>query len=299
MAWKIAIRCNLKSLSSQLSTDMTSSLRFCPGKCDPQILNRTEQFYLKHFQKGDKLHFARGTFNHFLFMLDGEMILNSVECHNFHLSKDHYAFLYHDFEYDTVVVTDNTTLLVADFTIDDSRICDPVEEDTIVSSIRSKHRVFSMFEFNDLIRNWTESLAIHIEANNLSCKMFNRIKMQELFIIFKFYCSKEEQLNMFHHLYDSKMNFRMLCDTYILSVHKIEDLARICNMSLSYFKNTFQKEYNESPHKYMQEQRAEEIKTLIANKTSIKEIIQKLGFTDHSHFNRFCKKHLGLLPSEM
>lgn len=278
---------------------MTSSLRFCPGKCDPQILNRTEQFYLKHFQKGDKLHFARGSYNHFVFILEGEIVLNSVECHNFHISREHYVFLYHDFEYDAIVVSDEVVFLVVDFTIDDSRICDPVEEDSIVREIRGKYRVFSMFEFNELIRNWTESLTIHIEANNISCKMFNRIKMQELFIIFKFYCSREEQINMFHHLYDSKMNFRTLCDTYILSVHKIEDLARICNMSLSLFKNTFQKEYHETPLRYMQEQRAEEVKRLIATHMPIKEIIQQLGFTDHSHFNRFCKKHLGLSPSEI
>lgn len=278
---------------------MTSSLRFCPGKCDPQILNRTEQFHLKQFQEGDALHFARGTFNHFIFVIEGDMALNSVECHNFHLSKEHYVFLYHDFEYNAVVTSKEITMLVADFTIDDSRICDTVEEDRIVSAIRSKHRIFSMFEFNDLIRNWVESLAIHIEANNISCKMFNRIKMQELFIIFKFYCTKEEQINMFHHLYDNRMSFRTLCDTYILSVHSVNDLAEICHMSPTLFNRTFKSEYNESAHHYMQSQKIREIKRMLESKISIKEIIYRLGFTDHSHFNKFCKKHLGGLPSEL
>ena len=278
---------------------MTSSLRFCPGKCDPQILNRTEQFHLKQFHKGDTFHFVRGTFNHFVFMLEGEISLNSVECHNFHLSQHHYVFLYHDFEYTAEVISGEVTLLVADFTIDDSRICDTIEEERIVTAIQRKHRIFSMFEFNDLIRNWTESLALHITANNVVCKMFNRIKMQELFIIFKFYCTFEEQLNMFHHLYDSKMNFRMLCDTYILSVHNVSDLAEICRMSPTLFNRTFKREYNESAHHYLQVQKTKEVKRLLEAKTPIKDIIYQLGFTDHSHFNKFCKKHFGILPSEI
>lgn len=76
---------------------------------------------------------------------------------------------------------------------------------------------------------------------------------------------------------------------------KIKNIARIFNISSTYFSNYFNKSYNISYQKYIDNYRATLIKKRLdfQNYSKIK-IVEEFGFTDTSHLAKFFKKVTGI-----
>ncbi len=80
---------------------------------------------------------------------------------------------------------------------------------------------------------------------------------------------------------------------------KIEDLARQCNMSYSYFAKSFKLLYGKSCKEYIEfikVCKADEL--LLFTDYSLNYISQETGFTDCSHFIRIYKKMKGITPKQ-
>jgi AraC-like DNA-binding protein len=68
---------------------------------------------------------------------------------------------------------------------------------------------------------------------------------------------------------------------------------------LSSFKRDFQKQYNESPGKWLLNKRLEYSSVLIRNNNmSISQIVFESGFEDISHFSRSFKTKFGISPTQ-
>jgi AraC family transcriptional regulator, exoenzyme S synthesis regulatory protein ExsA len=79
----------------------------------------------------------------------------------------------------------------------------------------------------------------------------------------------------------------------------LENYAELCHRSLSSFKRDFQKQYNESPGKWLLNKRLEYSAVLIRNNnTSISQIVFESGFEDLSHFSRAFKSKFNVSPTQ-
>jgi len=79
----------------------------------------------------------------------------------------------------------------------------------------------------------------------------------------------------------------------------LENYAELCHRSLSSFKRDFQKQYNESPGKWLLNKRLEYSSVLIRNNNmSISQIVFESGFEDISHFSRSFKTKFGISPTQ-
>lgn len=88
-------------------------------------------------------------------------------------------------------------------------------------------------------------------------------------------------------------------DGHIQEVLKVEELARLCNMSYSYFAKVFRELYGQSCKKYIEFIRlckAEELLNFTSQDLSY--ISQETGFSDCSHFIRAFKKKHGMTPGK-
>lgn len=80
----------------------------------------------------------------------------------------------------------------------------------------------------------------------------------------------------------------------------LEEVAFLCNMSLSTFKRHFIKEYDESPGKWFRDKRLLKAKELLEDKnTTPSDVYLDLGYNNLSNFSSAFKSKFGVNPSEI
>lgn len=80
---------------------------------------------------------------------------------------------------------------------------------------------------------------------------------------------------------------------------KIEELAFLCNMSLSTFSRRFAKIYGQSPSKWFWQRRMEMAKNLLLHHHEKPgEVYHKVGYENHSSFSEAFRQTFGLSPRE-
>ncbi len=94
--------------------------------------------------------------------------------------------------------------------------------------------------------------------------------------------------------------FKKIVESKIHSNLKLNEIAFLCNMSLSTFKRYFIKEYKVSPGKWLQEKRLLKAKeTLAAGKSKASDIYLDFGYNNLSNFSAAFKNKFGLSPSDI
>jgi len=79
----------------------------------------------------------------------------------------------------------------------------------------------------------------------------------------------------------------------------LEEIAFLCNMSLSSFKRAFQRIYHESPGKWLKRKRLEHAAILIKTfNRNPSEVYMETGYADYSSFSHSFKKEFGVSPKE-
>ena len=92
-------------------------------------------------------------------------------------------------------------------------------------------------------------------------------------------------------------NFKQCIERYWNSALSVEEIAFLCNTSLSSFKRIFEKVYSISPGKWLKQKRLEhaavQIKSFNRNPT---EVFFESGYADYSSFSYSFKKKFGVCP---
>lgn len=78
---------------------------------------------------------------------------------------------------------------------------------------------------------------------------------------------------------------------------RVENLAKICGMSDTYFRRLFVQEFGLTPVKYINRLRLERIAELLrSNYYTVEEVSEACGFNNVNYFSLFVKKETGLPP---
>lgn len=93
-------------------------------------------------------------------------------------------------------------------------------------------------------------------------------------------------------------NFESTIQKNIFSKISIEDLAGLCNKSLTSFKKEFRAHFHESPHRWLIKQRLMHSRLLlISTNKSVSEIGNECNFPNTSHYIKLFKKEYGITPA--
>jgi AraC-like DNA-binding protein len=77
----------------------------------------------------------------------------------------------------------------------------------------------------------------------------------------------------------------------------VEDLAKVANLSASYFARAFKRSVGLTPHDYLIRRRVERTMALLSDtEMALSEIALAAGFADQSHFARRFRQHVGMSP---
>ena len=95
-------------------------------------------------------------------------------------------------------------------------------------------------------------------------------------------------------------SFRKIVEANAESNLKLEEIAFLCNMSLSTFKRHFIAEYNVTPGKWLQKKRLEKAKEILEEGVlNASQVYPNLGYNNLSNFSTAFKKQFGISPKEV
>lgn len=165
---------------------------------------------------------------------------------------------------------------------------------------RNSELKFEIHKADEYLLHFSRSCQLLWQDGRLkSDDVLHAVKFQEFF-----HYASVAQRDFFTFFYSGVVNRRTesfkdcieRCKNTTLS---LEEIAFLCNMSLSSFKRNFKNVYHTSPGKWLKEKRLEHAARLIKlfNKNPT-EIFVETGYADYSSFSYSFKKQFGVCPKE-
>ena len=153
---------------------------------------------------------------------------------------------------------------------------------------------------SDVLSKFIESLDFYFQNPNLVNNDLLELKIKELVLLLIQSKNIDSIAELITNLYSSNsVSIREVVELHLFSNLKIDQLAKLSNLSLSSFKRSFKKEYNDSPTNYINNRRLEKAKELLKlTDLPIGDIAFDLGFQDSLYFTRLFKNKIGMPPSK-
>lgn len=126
------------------------------------------------------------------------------------------------------------------------------------------------------------------------CNHMIRLKMQEIFLYYKYYYSVAELSIMFYPTLTKRMEFFIKIHGAAPRAKNVKELAELSGYSLSNLKVHFKPYFGETPYNWLLNRKLDSLRMSLADETKpLKLIVYDFGFSDQSHLNNFCKRYLG------
>lgn len=158
---------------------------------------------------------------------------------------------------------------------------------------------FLTFVKDAFIQNYIASLALLFQSNTQISSEMKMIKFEELMLhllenhpakIFAFQSLKNNELNDFE--------ISKVVESNITTNLNIDEMAFLCNVSLSTFNRRFISIYGISPSKWFLQKKMEMAKELITHHGERpSEVYHKVGYENHSSFSQSFKQYFGISPT--
>lgn len=185
------------------------------------------------------------------------------------------------------------------FLHDTSSVCDNC---TLHKYTKLTHDIeydFQTLTMTAQIRQFIDLMIGYLDKK-ITCKHLNKLKKEELFIIFTYNYTPKQLSEFFFPAIACNHSFRNKLLKEINNDISINEIARKLNMTQRTFSRKFMEEFGEPARYWLLKQKAQSIRLkLLVPGTTISDIMQEYKFTDMSHFTKFCKEHYGCPPSEL
>ena len=119
-------------------------------------------------------------------------------------------------------------------------------------------------------------------------------------LVFKHFYTQEEIAQIFYmSLGNSPLFVEKILGNYS-KVKTSKELAHLLGYSMRQFEKLFKENFDETPYKWMQDRKVKQIlQKLMDPDIPLKQIMYDFKFSTSSHFNFYCKKHLGGTPIQV
>ncbi len=152
---------------------------------------------------------------------------------------------------------------------------------------------------NQLIEKYMNSLFEYFENPEMIDEELALLKLKEL-VMLLLRSERYESVQKFlsEIFYPGKLKFSAMIENNIFSQINMEELAFVCNRSISSFKRDFKKTFNETPARYIKRRRLEQSAILLkSSQEPVSAIAYDCGFTDPTTFSSSFVQKYGVSPS--
>lgn len=153
---------------------------------------------------------------------------------------------------------------------------------------------------DEYITSYLNSLSTIGHAPPIFMKNLLLVKFEELMLYLLQKYGRKFETYLHSLIVNETSPFKKIVESKIHSSLKLEEIAFLCNMSLSTFKRYFIKTYNRSPGKWLQDQRLQKAKeTLEEGILKPSDIYLEFGYNNLSNFSIAFKNKFEISPSEV
>ncbi len=159
---------------------------------------------------------------------------------------------------------------------------------------------YFQIEKDGFIERFIDSLAQSFELNGAISQKILALKFEEIML----YLTDKYGAPFLAYLESllaskQELSFKTIVEENVYSNLNIEEIAFLCNMSLSTFKRQFTQIYGTPPGKWFQKKRLDKAKEALRNdKLKASEIYMDYGYNDLSSFSIAFKKEFGVSPKQ-
>jgi AraC-like DNA-binding protein len=153
---------------------------------------------------------------------------------------------------------------------------------------------------NKLIEQYMTNLSIYFEEPDTLDEELGILKLKELMMILLKSENHQNVRQLLSEIFAPiNTQFKQAVASNLYNNLSVEQLAFICNMSLSTFKREFTKVYDTTPAKYIKHKRLEKAATLLgSNNGAISEVAFDSGFQDVTTFSASFQDKYNVSPSK-
>ncbi len=154
-------------------------------------------------------------------------------------------------------------------------------------------------EVDRLLANYKDSINILLDNPELADEMIIQTKLKEFVLLMTKSQNAPSELDFLSALFKPfETEFKSTIQHNIYSNLSLNELARLCHLSLSSFKRKFEEVFKTSPKKYISQKKIEKAAELLKTENlRISEIAYDVGFDSLATFNRNFTAIYGKSPS--
>lgn len=246
---------------------------------------------------GESLELYSKMSNYFIFLFTGGIIIDFNQYTNRPISENEMFFLpkNHKFKWQAIA---ETTLMLTGYNA------------SVFPCSNVKNRI--LFKRKSIVKFLCRGIPMKEEMKSLVYQMKNYVdtginchhlyllKYKEMQLLFKHCYTQEEIAQIFYmSLGNSPLFVEMILDNYS-KVKTSKELAHLLGYSMRQFEKLFKENFDDTPYKWMQERKAKQIlQKLMDPDIPLKQIMYEFKFNTSSHFNFYCKQHLGGTPIQV
>lgn len=151
-----------------------------------------------------------------------------------------------------------------------------------------------------LLENYKESINILLDNPELADENIIKTKLKEFVLLMTKSQNIPSELDFLSGLFSPiNISFKETVNQNLYSNLTVDELARLCHMSLSSFKRKFNDVFGDSPKKYIGSKKIEKAAKMLQSKgIRVSDIAYDVGFDSLSTFNRNFVLQYGKSPSE-
>src|SRR4030095_14880199 len=176
-------------------------------------------------------------------------------------------------EYSTTLLFFDNNLLQTFFENQKSKIQETIKKNKLVA------KEILLFKYDDFTRSYTQSLKYVTNKSEELAK----VKLLEI-LLFLMETQPLEFCSLFaeHPKTSEEISFKNIIASHIDSNLTVNELAYLCNVSLSTFKRKFTAIFHDSPTNWIRQKRMEHAAFLLKyNKERVSDIYLRLGYDNH------------------
>ena len=163
----------------------------------------------------------------------------------------------------------------------------------------AKQRPYFIIGNDAYITSYLNSLSSISSAPPIFMENLLSLKFEEVMLYLLQKYGRKFETYLYSLVGSDYSTFKNMIEITVQSNLKLEEIAFLCNMSLSTFKRHFINEYKVSPGKWFQEKRLQTAKELLQNGSKASNVYSDLGYNNLSNFSQAFKNKFGISPSDV
>jgi AraC-like DNA-binding protein len=253
-------------------------------------------FKCSAIKAGSTLEKLNTSYNHLLFLKEGEMLISRAEYVERRIRKDECILIPKGTKMLCKALSE-TVLLVMTFDVL-QHVCDKI-------MLHSYQSLRGRIEYDFLptpirypLTSFVELLIAYLKGG-IDCEHLHEIKEKEFFLVLRRCYSREEIAYLLFPIIGISGFKGFVLQNY-MKVESVSELADLSGMKRTAFDLKFREVFGMSPRQWMLSQIARHIRYKAMDPdVTIRDIMQEFKFNSATHFCRFCKQQFDCTPGEL